>query len=243
MRIRHYLLLGAVALILIGSFFLPNAVAGVTDLRKIDNLILIDSQSISFDFAPELSTPERLALAASPNTERLPVITGNSLDEEAAGKRAARELIRFFRGSQFVLEYNDLYVAGGYAALIIDAAVPALNMIVWEFDVSDPDGNTVTVTIDDETGIIVRLIYIQSRSGLLGETETFRTSDARFFTAARNLTEMMSAYYGITVELADYQFSGSLSYYRADINHGEQVIPMYGVVRATNFTMNERMYS
>jgi len=51
----------------------------------------------------------------------------------------------------------------------------------------------------------------------------------------------MTAYYGFDVELADYQFSGSLSYYKAEIIDGGLVVPMYGVVRATGFTINERV--
>ena len=234
--------IAAVALILAGSFFLPNAVAGVTDLRRLDSMILIDSQSISFDFSPELSVPERLALTASPNTERLPVITGNSMQEEAAGAKAARELVRFFGGGPFELEYSELSIDEGSAMLIVDAAVPAQNMIIWEFNIYDPAGNTVTVAIDDETGIIVRLIYVLGGSCSIMETEKYGSQDERFFAAANNLAEMMKSYYGVPVELADYQFSGSLSYYRADIDSGGQIIPMYGVVRAANFTMNERLY-
>ena len=242
MKIKHYLALAAVALILAGSFLLPNAVAGVTDLRRLDSLTLIDSQSISFDFSPELSLPERIALTASPYTERLPVITGNSMQEETAGARAARELARFFGGGPFELDYSELSFDEGSAVLIIDAAAPEQNMIIWEFELQDPAGNTVTVAIDDETGIIVRLIYVLGGSGPIMETETFRSQDERFFAAANNLADMMKSYYGVPVELADYQFSGSLSYYRADIDNGGQIIPMYGVVRAMNFTMNERLY-
>jgi len=243
MRIRHYLMLAAVALILVGSFFLPNAVAGVTDLRRFDNLIMIDSQSIRFDIAPELSLPERIALAASPYTERLPVITGNSMDGETAGDRAGWELIRFFSGSPYRLENSGMTVAEGSAVIIIDAAVPAQNMIVWDFNVYDRAGNTATVTIDDETGMIVGLIFKLGDSGSFWGAETFRSPDNQFLDGALNLAEMMTEYYGIPVKLADYQFSGSLSYYRADIDNGNLVIPMYGVVRASSFTINERLRS
>jgi len=244
-KIRRNLMIIAAALILICSFFLPNAVAGVTDMRRLDSLTMIDSQSISFDFASELSLPERLALAASPNTERLPVITGNSMNEEAAATRAARELARFFRGAEFGPDYHDLSIADGSAALIIDTVAPSQNMIVWEFDMYDPVGNSVNVTIDDETGAIVRLIYIMSdRIGFRATWESTRmATDRQLFSVAQSLTEMMAEYYGITVELSDYQYSGDLSYYRADIESGGLVVPMYGVVRATNFTMNERLYT
>ena len=245
MKIRRNLMLIAAALVLICSFFLPNAVAGVTDMRRLDSLTMIDSQSISFDFTSELSLPARLALAASPNTERLPVKTGNSMDEETAASRAAHELARFFRGAEFGLDYSQLSVAEGSAALIIDTVAPAQNMIVWEFDMFDPVGNSVAVTIDDETGVIVRLIYILSdRSGFRTAWESYRTTtDGQLLYAAQSLTEMMTGYYGMTVELSDYEFSGDLSFYRADIENGGLVVPMYGVVRATNFTMNERLYT
>ena len=243
MKLRHYLALIAAALILLGSFFLPNAVAGITDMRTLGALTMIDSQSISFDLTPELSVPERIALAASPNTEMLPVITGNSMDEKAAGNRAAHELSLFFQGDAFELDHSEMTVSEGSAALIIDTAAPEQNMIIWEFDLSDPAGNSVTVTIDDETGVIVRLIYISSDwSGAMFDSEIYRSADGQFFEASKILTEMMTEYFGIPVALSDYKYSGNLSYYRADIKRGGLVVPMYGVVRAASFTINERLY-
>jgi len=218
-------------------------VAGVTDLRRLDTLVMVDSQSVSIDLSPEMSLSGRIALAASPNTERLPVITGNSMNEEAAGNRAVLELVRFFRGAPFGLNYYDLSAEEGSAALIIDTLDPAQNMIIWEFNMYDPAGNTVAVTIDDETGVIVRLVYILGdRGGALLDKGRYDTSDIQFFNAAQSLTAIMSEYYGIRVELSDYQFSGNLSYYRADIDNGDLIISMFGVVRASSFTMNERLY-
>jgi len=243
MKLRRNLLLCAAALIMIGSFFLPNVVAAVTDSRRLDNLTLVESPSISFDFAPELSLPERIALSASPSTERLLVKTGNTMDEEAAASRATRELTRFFSGSGFELDYSELSIAEGSASLVIDVDAPSQNMIVWEFRLNDPAGNAATVAIDDETGMIVRLIYV-----LTGGTPQFEDgwtihSDEDFYTVAENLAELMAEYYGLPVDLGDYQYSGRLSYYRADIDNSGQAIPMYGIVTATNFTINERLYS
>ena len=242
MKLRHYLSLGAAALILIGSFLLPNAVAGITDMRRIDTLVLIDSQRISFDTAPELALTERVALAANSNTEILPLNTGNRLNNETAGEAAAREVARFFQGGAFVLDYENLVVGEGLPSLVIDIQYPTRYMIIWEFDITDYSGNSVTAIIDDETSIIVRLIYrMANRYGSLLENGGFGSPDDLFFTAVRKLSEMMAAYYGVSVVLADYQFSGILSYYRADIAEGGTIIPTYGVVRSTSFTMNERV--
>jgi len=242
MTIKHYLLLGAAAFIIIVSFFMPNAVAGVTDMRRLDNLVMIDSQRASFDASPELALNERISLAASSNTEMLPLSTGNYMDNETAGEIAVQEITRFFRGGSFELDYEELSFDDGSAALVIDSIVPTRNMIIWEFLMHDPAGNSVSVTIDDETGLIVRIVYrLGNRNDPMFEQWTTGTPDDVFFIAARILTEMMTEYYGQAVILADYQFSGNLSYYRADMSGGGITISMYGVVRASSFTMNERV--
>ncbi|MCL2228024.1 MAG: hypothetical protein FWB97_10455 [Oscillospiraceae bacterium] len=242
MKVRHYLLLGAAALVLAGSFFLPNAVARVTDLRRLDNLVMIDSQRISFAVAPDLTLPERIALAGNASTETLPLSTGNSMDHETARARVAHEIRRFFQGGAFEFEFHGLSVSEGLAALIIDTFVPARYMIVWEFDIVDNSGNLATAVIDDETGVIVRLIYrMGDRYGPLISVGEAASLDDLFYSAARRLSEMLAEYYGVSVVLADYQFSGRLSYYRADLSDGGSTVPMYGVVRPASFTVNERV--
>jgi len=242
----------AVLLLLIGSFFLPNAVAGITDSRRLDSLVLIDSQSISFDSVPELGLSERIALVANLGTEILALRSGNNMGLDAAENRAARELARFFRNSLFELNFYELTIEEGAAAFIIDPADPALNMIVWELTMIDLSGNAVTVTIDDETGIILKLIYRQGRRVLHPDggrpdggsfswtTEMPVLSNEELRYAAQSLVEMMTEYYGQSVVLGDYEFAGSVSYYRADLLSDGPAIPMYGVVRAMNFSMNER---
>jgi len=247
MKIRRYLLFGAAALVLTGSFLLPNAVAGITDSRRLDNLVLIDSQSVSFDSVQELSVPERLALVANKNTEYMAVTTSNYMNFGAAERRAVRELARFFRGGPFELDYSELTVEEGAATLVIDAAVPTNNIIIWELILVDPSDNTVTVTIDDEIGVILKIIYRRGRrnpdSGEASNTMPPASSDEELHAAALSLAEMMMDYYGYPVELADYEYGGSLSWYKAYLSGGVGigVIPMFGVVRANGFTMNERV--
>ncbi|MCL2366275.1 MAG: hypothetical protein FWC75_04410 [Oscillospiraceae bacterium] len=258
MKLRHYLSLGLAALILIGSFFLPNAVANISDSRQFDHLMLADSQRISFDMPPDLTLLERIALAGSSNTETLPLSTGNEMDNETAAQVAMREAIRFFSGGAFEFVYDELTVSEGLASLIIDILTPARYMIVWQFDVVDSLGNSVTVVIDEETEMIVRLIYrMNNRYGMLlnlaadtsvdesfSPIELRRTAvspDELFFSATSRLSEMMTEYFGYNVILADYQFSGSLSYYRADISYGGRIVSMYGVVRQASFSLNERV--
>jgi len=244
MKLRHYLSLGIAALILIGSFFLPNAVATITDARRIDHLVFADSEQINFDTAPDLSLIERIALAGNANTEILPMSTGNVLNSETAAQAAMRETSRFFSGGAFAFYYDELTADEGIVSLIIDIPIPARYILVWQFDITDVAGNSVTVTIDDETGIIVRLVYrMGSRDESLIDLGQRATNDELFYTAARRLADMMAVYYGHDVILADYQFSGSgnLSYYRADISDAGQIVPMYGVVRRASFSLNERV--
>jgi len=242
MKFWHYLILAAVALLLAGSFFLPNAVAGFTDSRRLDNLVMIDSVSISFDSTPELTLHERIALVASRNTEMLPLKTGNAMDFDAAKEATVSELTRFFRGSPFRFDTRGHVVEDGAAALVIDAAVPEFNLRIWEFILVDRAGNKVTVTIDDETGLILRMIYKLSDSGgsLTGD-EPSGSSNSVFHDSALKLTEMMKEYYGHNLTLADYHYSGNIAYYRADLFGGSRVIPMYGAVRAASFTIHERV--
>jgi len=239
MKIRYYLSLSAAVVILAGSFFLPNAVAGVTDMRRLDNLAMIDSDRISFEASPDLSLLERIALAANSNTEKLPLKTGNAMDVEAAKERALQELERFYSRDAFRFEFSEHIVEESTASLVIDTMEPALNMIVWELILVDPSENVLTVTIDDETGVILRLVH-----RLVNADQQIAASalDDELHMTAQMLADMMTAYYGLTVELGDYLFSGHLSYYRADISDRRGlIIPMYGVVRASSFTMNERV--
>jgi len=232
------------ALLLVASFFLPNAVAGVTDLRRLNNLIVIDSQSISFDSAPDLSLPERIELFASPNSELLALKTGNAMDSDAAESRAIRELARFFRDSPFEFDFQEYVVDTGTASLVIDTGMPVVNMVIWEFEMYDPYGTAATVTIDDETGLLIKLVY--RRRGVwtsldeMGNNIGFRTTDEELLAKALSLSELMESYYGMPVALGDYQYSGNLAFYRADLTGADSVIPMYGVVRASSFSMNER---
>ena len=242
MKMRHYVSLAIAVLIIIGSFLLPDAVAGITDMRRLDNLVLIDSQRINFDTAPELSLAERISLAANRGAEILPLNTGNTMDSETAEARAIAEVTRFFHGGVFDFNYNNVQASEGLPSLIIDTLAPTNYMIIWEFEIIDNLGNFVTIILDDEKGVIVRLIYrLGSGSNSLIYVGHFESQDELFFVAAKRLSEMMTIYYGQNVALGDYQFSGSLSYYRLDMSESGVVIPMYGVVRATSFTINERV--
>ena len=241
MGLRHYLLLSVAVLLLVGSFFLPSAVAMVTDLGRLDNLIMIDSQSVGVHSTQELAKTERIALAASPNTEILSLKTGNEMGIDEAKETTSKELANFFGDGPFQFDFSEYTVVEGVAALIIDAKVPTLNMIVWEFALVDRLGNTVTVMIDDETGMILKLIYgYGDMNDYPNATESQGSLDEQFYATARSLTEAMKEYYGLLVTLADYEFSDSMAYYKAEIISGNRIIPMYGVVRATSFTMNER---
>jgi hypothetical protein len=242
MKFWHYFLLAAATMMLIGFFFLPNAVANITDSGSLDNLLMIDSQSISFDSAPELSLPERITLAANPKTDILPVNTGNLMDADAAKERTNRELTRFFRGSLFQFDLNDYVEEESAAMLVINADVPTLNLIIWEFVLVDHSENKVTVTLDDETGLILRLIYrLGNKDDTLIDTEASGSSDDKFYSVTYDLVEMIKEYYGLPITLADYKFRGRIAFYRADIFSGGLAIPMYGALRETSFTVNERV--
>lgn len=243
MKIRHYLYIAAAALLLTGSFFLPNAVAGIFDARRLDNLITIDAQSIDYSIAYELNLPERIKFTTSPNTEIMAIKTGQVMDADTAGDRAEAELARFFAGGPFKISINDCTIEEGSATLIIDSEKQSVSMITWEFRLYDPAGNEVSVLIDDETGVILRL-YLSEKtdhdtSGSEGDGASAASNDDLYY-SARRLTEMMTTYYSHIVLLGDYMFSSSMAYYRADLISGGEVIPLYGVVRPTGFTMNER---
>ena len=229
---------------LVVSFFLPDAVANVTDSQRLDNLTMIDSQSISFDSARELALAERIKLIANPNTEILPLKTGNAMDIDAAKKRIIPELEKLFSNGPFKLDFDGYSVDEGGAALVIDeSTTPPLSAIVWELELSDESKNTIIVTLDDETGFILKLIYrLGNRDNSLIESGP-DSLDQRYYSVARGLADMMKKYFGFSVTLGDYQFRGSIAYYRADIFGGGRAIPMFGVVRATSFTLNERVKS
>ena len=242
MKFWHYLLLIAAIGLLAFFFFLPNAVAGVTDSRRFDNLVMIDSQSVSFDTAAELSVTERIALAANKKTEILPLNTGNVMNDAAAKDRVIDELKRFFNDRIIKFDFDEYNVEENAAMLVIDATVPTLNMIVWEFVLVDRSENTITVTLDDETGTILRLIFkLGSKNDFITDPGTSSSSEDALFSVAHGLTEMMKDYYGLQITLADYTYRNRMIYYRADLPGRNIVIPMYGAVKATSFTINERV--
>ena len=245
MKLRRNLVLIAAGLLLVGSFFLPNAVAGVTDARRLGSITTIDSQSFIFDAVPALSMPDRLALIANQNTEMLPWRSGNAMDEVDAIRRVAQEFARFLRGGPIEFDFQEFSVEESSAVFVIDAESPTVNMIVWELTLIDSRENMAVVTLDDETGLIIKIIYRQGRRGQSegwgAAAPSLGRTDDELHAVATRLTEMMTEYYGRDITLADYHFSGSTSYYRADVITGGRAIPMFGVVRSTSFTMNERV--
>ena len=247
MAIKRGLFPAAVALGLIGSFFLPNIVAGVTDAGRIDSVVVYDAQSVSFDSDTDFSLPERIVLAANSNSEALPLTTGQMMEMETAQTRAIRELARFLRNGPFVFETGDCVAENGAATFVIDSENPAANMIVWEFTLTDRYSNEIIITIDDETGIILKLIFRQGRAPtILGNPAGVSgLSEEEYYGVASRICEMMNEYYGIFVVFGDYTIGSNLAYYRADMyggggGGGGTAAPMYGVVRSSGFTMNER---
>jgi len=244
MKLKRYLVLVTMALLLAGSFFLPDAVAGVTDSRRLNNITMIDSQSIVIDSIPALSLSERIVLTANPNSELLAWKTGNVMDLEAAERRAVLELSRFFRGGPFRFDFHSCTVEESSAVFIIDPEVPTASIVVWELTLVDERDNSAMLTIDDETGVILKIIYKQGLNNQTGagagDAPANVITDEELYETAQKLTEMMNEYYSLSISLADYYNRGSFSYYRADIDEQSRTIPMFGVVRATSFTMNEK---
>jgi len=245
MNLKRYLTLGAASILLIGSFFLPNAAAGITDSRWINNLEMIDSQSISFEATPDLGLPDKIALIANSGTETMPLSTGNIMDEEIAGNRAILELTRFFKGSSYSFEFRTCTVTECAAAFAIDMATPSLNTIIWELTLSDAQDNQAMLTIDDETGVILKIIYRQAaknqNSNAANNASQASPSDLELRSGAMALSRLMRDYYNMQITLGDYHYNGALSYYRADLATTGKIIPMFGVVRVTGFTMNEKV--
>jgi len=246
-RLRRLLPFAAVALGLTGSFFLPNAVAGVMDGRRLDSLVTVGAPSMSFVTAPKLNLPRRIALSASTNTEILALTSGQVMEKAMAEKTALRELAKLFGAGLFEFLYNDCTVEESAALFVIASDDPTVNMITWDFKIVDKNSNTVAMTIDDETGVILRLIYQKGRGALIpagGTSENPPTlSDGDTYDIVTQLTGLMADYYGIYVYLGDYYYGSNLAYYRVDVMGSGTFIPvpMYGVVRSTGFTMNERV--
>jgi len=247
MKLKRILAIAAAALSLLGGFFLPNAVAGITDSNRLDNLVMIDSKTISFESLPEMGIPERLGLVANKGAEIMTLYSGNAMDEETAGRAAIRELSRLLGDGPFMMDFGSCLLEDSSVTFIIDKENPNINMIVWEMTLVDEHESRAVVTIDDETGIIMKIIFRQERQP---DTETdddvdglppTGPSDAELNANAQSLTMLMREYYDLPVILGGYDFSSSQAYYRADFSYAGRVVSMYGVVRPTGFTMNERV--
>ena len=243
MKPGRILIFTAAALLLVGSFFLPNAVAGISDSNRLNSLRLIDSQSVSFNAVPELSIPERIILIANSYTEIMALNSGNAMSEEEARARAIRELSRFISGGPFDFSFSTCVVEESSAAFAIDTENPTVNMIIWELTLVDAVENTAMLTIDDETGIIVKIIYRQGSKNQNSITPVGAPPgqmEKELSANAVRVAEMMAAYYDLPIILGDYYFDGGLSYYRSDFTDENSIISMFGVVRPAGFTMNER---
>ena len=245
-NLKRNLALIAAALLLIGSFLLPNAVAAITDRRRLDNITTIDSQSVVFNSIPSLSLVDRLTLVANPNAELIAWKSGNVMDAESAERKAIQEFSRFLRDSQYEFDFFSCSAAEISAVFIIDTENPAVSMIVWELILTDKRENMATVTVDDETGVIIKIIYREGRSAQNGTgtgNQSIEHIDETLRDSAFGLVKLMAEYYDMEITLADYQIraNGGLSYYRGDLTSGSMILPMFGVVRASGFSMNERV--
>ena len=253
--LKRYILPLIAVILVIGSFLMPDAVAGIMDSRRLDNLTIIDTQSISFEIVSELSLPQRIALAASTSAEIMSIETGQIMDIRMAGEKAASELERFFASSGYEFPADEFAVSSGDAVFIIDAADPTINMIVWELVVQHKNSSEVTVTVDDETGIILKMIFhygdnmifpFESDDDFVDSAPEpnviIEVNGDMMHSAAQLLTKMMTEYYGLPIRLAAYELAanGVLAYYRAEMHGDGMDIPMFGVIRSTGFTMNER---
>lgn len=238
MNIKRNLVLIAAALLLVCGFFLPNAVASVTDSGRLGNITMIDSESVTFDPTPTLSLPERIALMANPNAELIGWKSGNVMDELAAERKAMLELNKFLHDGPFSFDFRGYTTQESSAIFIIDSETPTASMVVWELTIADTAESTVTVTIDDETGVILKIILKQARR--VEDAGSAADAPEELYVDASRLVEKMAEYYGLQIILGDYAAGNNGSYYRADVlMHGAD-ITMFGVVRATGFTMNER---
>lgn len=245
MKLRRIFTIVLTALLLIGSFFLPDAVAAITDSGRLNSIDMIDSQSVSFDRTPDMSLVERIVLIANYKTEILPINSGYLMDEDIAGSAAVREFARLLGNASFAFDFKSCEVKDSSASFVINTENPNINMIIWELTLADARDNVATVTLDDEMGKIIKVIYTQG-----SKNETLINPGSKdgngavpsdsFNSVALTLTELMTAYYGKSVILGDFYFRSNMAYYRADLLSGLDAIPMFGVVRPLGFTMNER---
>lgn len=244
MNLKRNLVIIAAALLLVCGFFLPNAIASMADAGRLGNITTIDSQSVVYESKPTLSLPERLALAANPNAELIGWISGNVMDEAGAERKAILELNRFLRDSPYEFDFRAYTTQESSAIFIIDPELPTVNMVVWELTIADKADNTAIITIDDETGVILRIIFSQagrSQNEAGGGGAAAGPTEEGLLADASSLVESMAEYYSLQIILADFANGRNRAYYRADITDSGRFVRMFGVVRATGFTMNERV--
>ena len=240
--LARLVMIAAAAAVLVVCFFMPNIVAAVTDAATIDSLVTTESRTINVETKLDLGIPERIALVANRNVETLPINTGRAMDAAQAESKAKAELTAFFTLSAagqgaagpfgFAPESSEAEEGG--AVFIVNTDDPSVNMVIWEFTLKDSTGNKMKITLDDETGVILKLIYASETAAGPGAS-----TDSAMYDSALRLATLMAAYYDMPIKLADYMYIGELAYYRADLTAGGIEIPMYGVVRPSGFTMNE----
>ena len=227
-----------VLFVIIGCFFLPSTVAGIMDRQSLGKLIITDSSSISYEATPDLPLTSQLRLMANTNAESAQLKTGKNMDSEAAFRKVMTELRWFDKGGELGFDYASCSATEIQAGFVIHTEDPSINMIIWLFQLVDAEGNTLAVVIDDETGLIMHMFY---RRGVTKAEPRLAEGygDAELEKFAYRLAELMNDYYGYDVSIKEYAFIGSLGYYNAELRSGETVIPLYGIVQESGFSINE----
>lgn len=143
------------AIILLIGFFLPHYVLGFRDRQTVGRLDVIEG-SISYEAQSDLGIIDRLKMITS--AASIPLDNGKKLDADTAYQRALTEIDKF--NSKAIIDFNfsACKLIRDSVSFYIDAADPTKNMIVWNLTIQD-EGHTISVTVDDETGILLNLNY------------------------------------------------------------------------------------
>ena len=238
MNKKSVAVIAIVLFVLIGCFFLPSTVAGIMDKQTLGKLIMTDSSSISYEAAPDLALTARLKLISSSSSESAALKNGKNMDRAAALRKVITELKRFDLAGEMGFIFDNCAAEEVQVGFVINTEDPSVNMIIWAFQLRDIDGRQIMVIIDDETGVILQMIYRHGDAppklhpdGIIDVADMEKTANL--------LADMMTDYYGCPVNIKEYEQTGNLGYYNAEILSDGVLIPLYGIVRESGFTINE----
>lgn len=151
----------AAVLLMVGGFLLPSIVSGIRDRQTLNKIDTIASETVNFDVQARLSLIEKITMNRY-SYDGIYLETGRYLDIDSAIRRGLSELSYFLAPFQMDFNTASCTTESCEPVFILNSSDPSKNMIVWQLGITDSAGAFVSLTLDDESGKLLSLAYIEN---------------------------------------------------------------------------------